>query len=55
MVYLARAEDTKRAEIEWKFDFSGRQLTIKDIQFKFDMKVYESGQIEVSFYHKGKS
>lgn len=53
MVYLARAEDTERAEIEWKFDFSDRQLKIKDIQFKFDMKVYESGQIDVSFHHKG--
>lgn len=55
MVYLARAEDTDTAEIEWKFDFSDRNLTIKDIQLKFDLKIYESGQIDVSFLHKGKN
>lgn len=54
MAYLARAEDTERGEIEWKFDFSDRQLKIKNISLKFDMKTYESGQIEVSFLHKGK-
>lgn len=53
MAYLARAEDTERGEIEWKFDFSDRQLKIKNISLKFDMKTYESGQIEVSFLHKG--
>lgn len=55
MVYLARAEDTERAEIEWKFDFSDKNLKIADIQLKFDYKLYESGQIEVSFFHKGKA
>lgn len=54
MVYLARAEDTEQAEIEWKFDFSDRKLTIKDIKLKFDWKTYENGQIEVMFLHKGK-
>ncbi|XP_055304059.1 peptide-N(4)-(N-acetyl-beta-glucosaminyl)asparagine amidase [Sitodiplosis mosellana] len=54
MVYLARAEDSDRAEIEWKFDFSDRNLKIKDISFKFDVKTYENGQIEVTFLHKGK-
>lgn len=54
MVYLARAEDSNRAEIEWKFDFSDRNLKINDITFKFDMKTYENGQIDVSFLHKGK-
>lgn len=54
MVYLARAENSDRAEIEWKFDFSDRNLKIKDISFKFDIKTYESGQIEISFLHKGK-
>lgn len=54
MVYLARAEDTEQAEIEWKFDFSDRKLIIEDIKLKFDYKIYESGQIEVSFLHKGK-
>lgn len=54
MVYLARAEDSKQAEIEWKFDFSDRNLKIKDITFKFDIKTYESGQIDVTFLHKGK-
>lgn len=51
--YLARAEDTDHAEIEWKFDFSDRNLVIKDIQLKFDYKIYESGKIEVFFLHKG--
>lgn len=54
MVYLARAEDTDRAEIEWKFDFSGQNLKIKDIQLKFETKIYETGEIDVSFFHKGK-
>lgn len=53
MVYLARAEDTDTAEIEWKFDFSDRKLKIKDFQFKFDTKTYENGQIDISFWHKG--
>lgn len=53
MVYLARAEDTDHAEIEWKFDFSDRKLVIKDIKLKFDYKIYESGEIEVFFLHKG--
>lgn len=54
MVYLARAEDTDQAEIEWKFDFSDRKLIIKDIKLKFDYKIYESGEIEIFFLHKGK-
>lgn len=54
MVYLARAEDTDQAEIEWKFDFSDRNLIIKDIKLKFDYKIYESGEIEILFLHKGK-
>lgn len=53
MVYLARAEDTDTAEIEWKFDFSHQQLKIKDVQMKFDTKLYESGEIEFAFWHKG--
>lgn len=53
MVYLARAEDTDQAEIEWKFDFSDRNLIIKDIKLKFDYKIYESGEIEIFFLHKG--
>lgn len=53
MVYLARAEDTDQAEIEWKFDFSDRKLIIKDIKLKFDYKIYESGEIEIFFLHKG--
>ncbi|XP_031638055.1 peptide-N(4)-(N-acetyl-beta-glucosaminyl)asparagine amidase [Contarinia nasturtii] len=52
MVYLARTEDANHAEIEYKFDFS--QLKINDISLKFDMKIYESGEIEVRFLHKGK-
>lgn len=53
MAYLARAEDTDRAEIEWNFDFSDKNLKIKDIMIKFDTKIYDSGQIEVIFLHKG--
>lgn len=54
MVYLARTEDAEEAEIEWKFDFSDKNLKIKDITLKFDIKTYENGLIEVSFWHKGK-
>lgn len=53
MVYLARAEDTQHAEIEWKFDFSENNLKIKDISLNFDVKVYETGMIEITFLHKG--
>lgn len=55
MVYLARAEDTEQAEIEWKFDFSDRKLIIKDVQLKFGHKIYESGEIDIMFLHKGKA
>lgn len=53
MVYLARAEDTDHAEIEWKFDFSDCKLQIKDIKLKFDYKIYENGEIEIFYLHNG--
>lgn len=54
MAYLARIEDTEYAEIEWKFDFSDRKLKINDISLQFGIQTYESGQIDISFLHKGK-
>lgn len=54
MAYLARIEDTEFAEIEWKFDFSDRKLKINDISLQFGIQTYESGQIDISFLHKGK-
>lgn len=49
MVYLAREEDTPEAVIEWKFDVSMRKLSIKDVQFKCDSKVYENGRVTWEF------
>lgn len=54
MVYLARDEDADNAEIEWKFDFSDRELKIKNVKLKFDTKTYESGKIDLLISHNGK-
>lgn len=54
MVYLARDEDADNAEIEWKFDFSDRQLRIKNVKLIFDTKTFESGKIDVLISHNGK-
>lgn len=53
MVYLARAEDTDNAEIEWKFDFSQQNLKIKTATLKFDTKVYENAKIQLEIMHNG--
>lgn len=46
MVYLARTEETDKAVIEWKVDVSGRKLSIKDVHFDCETKVYENGRIQ---------
>lgn len=46
MVYLARTEETDKAVIEWKVDVSGRKLSIKEVHFDCDTKVYENGRIQ---------
>lgn len=55
MVYLAREEDTDQAEIEWNFDFTTQDnsLNIADISLRFDTKIYEDGNINIRFLHKG--
>lgn len=53
MTYLARDEDTEKAEIEWKFDFSDSQLKIKDVKLKFDTSIYENGLIDIQILDKG--
>lgn len=53
MVYLARNEDSTNAEIEWKFDFSDRQMKIKNASLKFSKSIYENGKIDVQILHKG--
>lgn len=52
MIYLARDEDTERAEIEWKFDFSGFQLKIKSARLKLETSTYENGSIKVQIMHQ---
>lgn len=47
MVYLARVEDSDHATISWNFDF--KDLKIKSIGIKFDMKTYENGIIKLQF------
>lgn len=49
MVYLARNEDTTEAFIEWKFDFAPRKLIVKDVQLKFETKLYENAAIKLHF------
>lgn len=49
MVYLARNEDTSEAVIEWKFDFAPKKMTIKDVQLKFETKLYENAKIQLQF------
>lgn len=46
MVYLARTEGTDSAKIQWKFNF---ELPVKDIKLKFDIKIYESGCVDICF------
>lgn len=53
MAYIARAEDSDCAEIEWKFDFSSEKLRIRSISLKFDKTTYENGSINLQFIHNG--
>lgn len=53
MVYLSRAEGTDTAEIQWKFNFSERNLKIKNICLKFDTKLYENGEVDLQFISRG--
>lgn len=53
MAYIARAEDSDCAEIEWKFDFSSENLRIDSISLKFDKTTYENGSINLQFIHNG--
>lgn len=54
MVYLSRVEGSEIAEIQWKFDFSVKNLKIKDISLKFDTKLYEDGKVDLQFISGGK-
>lgn len=49
MVYLARTEDSDQAIIEWKVDLSARKLSIKDVKFRGDTKLYENATIVWEF------
>lgn len=52
MVYLARTEESQKAVIEWKVDVSARKLSIKDIAFRADTKIYEDAKITWEFVTK---
>lgn len=49
MVYLARTEDSDQAIIEWKVDLSARKLSIKDVKFRGDTKLYENATVVWEF------
>ena len=49
MVYLARTEDTDKAIIQWKFDFSKNNLRIKEFNMQFNRVTYENGNIEIIY------
>lgn len=53
MTYLCRAEDADTAEIEWKFDFTKNNLTIREISLAFDTKLYENGDVVLRFISGG--
>lgn len=52
MVYLARAEDTDTATIEWKFNFAKHQLIINSVAIKFETKTYENGTVNLQILNE---
>lgn len=52
MVYLARAEDTDEAIIEWKFDFTVVPMSIEDVKIRFDTKLYESAKVDLKYLNE---
>lgn len=53
MVYLSRTEGSTIGEIQWKFDFSGKNLTINNVYLELVTYVYENGEVDVDFIHEG--
>jgi peptide-N4-(N-acetyl-beta-glucosaminyl)asparagine amidase len=47
MAYLSRTEDSSNGTMQLKFDFAN--FTIKNFDFKFDSKTFESGKIQLEF------
>lgn len=53
MVYLARrAEDTDKATIAWKFDFTKDNVIIDQVSIKFETKTYENGVIDLQILNE---
>lgn len=52
MVYLARAEDTDTATIQWKFDFTKEKLVIDSVSIKFETKTYENGVVDLKILNE---
>ncbi|XP_063702376.1 peptide-N(4)-(N-acetyl-beta-glucosaminyl)asparagine amidase [Culicoides brevitarsis] len=56
MCYLARLDTDEgtsgESSIMWRFDFSGKNLKIDNLQYKFETKTFENGKIDVFFMDK---
>lgn len=52
MCYLARQEGSDSSSIMWRFDFSGKNLKIDNLQYKLETKSYENGHVDVFLLDK---
>lgn len=52
MFYLARQEGSESSSIMWRFDFSGKNVKIENLQYKFETKTFENGRIDIFLLDK---